>query len=425
MEDIQGFCDIALSLAEDLGIELTDEEEVASYLEMVAETVAGMAPMGSIGIAGKKYPGAETIAKDGQHVGPESDTRSADEKKAKGAPKAESMHSRIYNSLAGKKVRESINMGRNPSPKEVKEIAESEGFKFDNWDDVSNFMKVAIHEKLYPVTGPTGHANQMKGDGFPALSSASKEMQRLGPKDTTVGQNSMGARDAKTQGLTAPHSSQDPGPKGSTRQFEQDPKKLCPVCQQKNNATRAHCGGCGATLPAHPESRDPGTPMPLPSGPGRNTNVASDGGLPKVSSPYGGSKAKNYYLKAPPAPMKESMPESSRMVLHDLLESYKRGNLSETDVDYKPHDVLSHGGNAPGLSAVNAKMDNLGLNPITQDELDRVVGLLQQGQTVGKVKLYTGVDLKGVQQVANMMGLGASHGIDSGLRDYMGSSDLA
>jgi hypothetical protein len=50
--------------------------------------------------------------------------------------------------------------------------------------------------------------------------------------------------------------------------------------------------------------------------------------------------------------------------------------------------------------------------------------MFQQGQTIYKVKLYTGVALRLVQSIANMMGIGSSHGIDRGMTDYVSSSDL-
>jgi len=415
-DTMQEFCELALNLAEEAGLTFDSDEAVEEYLDHVVEAVAGMAPVGTMGVAGKKYPGAETIAGDGQRIGPKSDTKSADEKKAKGAPKAESMSERIYHSLAAKRVRESIGRGRNPSPNEIKEIAETEGFSFDNWDDVENFMKVALCEKLYPSTGPTNAANQLKGDGFPALSTASKEMQKLGPKDGTTGQNAKGARDAKDKGVAPHREYKSDAPKGATQQFEKQ-YKVCPVCSQKNVATGAHCGACGATLPPHPDNKDGGIPVKGTYGGSKNSNVATDGGTPKVASPYGGAKTKNYYLTKPPAPVKESMPESSRVVIYDLL--------SENIVNYDPENPLAHGaGSGPNLGSVNSKVGALGIRDMTQDELDRAVGLFQQGETVGKVRLYTGLDLRAAQTIANMMGIGASHGIDRGITDYVAPADL-
>jgi len=367
------------------------------------------------------YPGLSTPRKDGQKAGPKADTRSAEEHHP---VTAESLHSAIYNSLAGKRVRSSVNEGRSPSPVEIKEIAESEGFTFGDLNDVDNFMKMALVEKLYTSTGPTGHASQMAGDKIPGAMSVSKEMQRLGPKDGTVGQNSTGARDAKAKGTAPSNNYKDDGPKGSTQQFEKE-YKVCPVCSQKNLTTNAHCGACGAVLPPHPEDKDGGIPVKGTTGGSRNTNVATDGGTPKVRSPYGGSKSKHVYLQAPPKPMKENIaesqiPESSRVVIYDML----RGRpLDENVVNYAPqgvHDPLS----SPDLGSVNAKAKSLGVNPIEQDELNRVVGMFQQGETVGKTKLYTGVELRLCQAIANMMGIGASHGIDKGMTDNVTSADL-
>ena len=100
-------------------------------------------------------------------------------------------------------------------------------------------MKIALHEKLYPSTGPKKHANQMKGDKIPGAMSVSKEMQRLGPKDATLGQNKQGARDAKAKGV-APHNNyKNDGPKGSTQQFEQSYTKIRPVCKQNSSGKNA------------------------------------------------------------------------------------------------------------------------------------------------------------------------------------------
>jgi len=93
------------------------------------------------------YPALSYARPDGQRAGPKADTRSAEEHHPVAA---ESLHNQIYNSLAGKRVRANVNEGRNPSPVESKQIAEDEGFKFGNLQDVDNFMKLALAEKLYP-----------------------------------------------------------------------------------------------------------------------------------------------------------------------------------------------------------------------------------------------------------------------------------
>ena len=462
------FRDYAFNLAEGAGVVFTDEQAAVRFVSMLAdkaldEQMIGMAPLGTIKMqsqvrgADKKFPGLKTPSEDGQHAGPTSDTRSADEEAAETDPvddilqresdplqtpgpdsypglsyirqdgqrvgprartrsaegkhpvKAESIRSRIYNSLAGNRVRESVNMGRNPAMKEIMELAESEGFTFDTPTDVENFMKVALHEKLYPSVGPTHHANQMTGDGFPALSDQGMDIRGLkkAPTDGTLGQNKTGARDPKNKG-EAPHNNyKDDGPKGKTQQFEQDPSKICPVCQKGNKATNAYCGACGTVLPPRPEDKDGGVPAKGVSyGGKRNWNVETDGGTPNTRSPYGGSKSKNYYLKPSPPAMKESITESSRVVISNLL----RGPLQEADLDYSPTGVHDMRLTSPALGSVNAKAQGLGVNPIEQGELDRVVGLFQQGERVKKVSMYTGVDARLVQSVANMMGIGDTHG---------------
>jgi len=493
----QEFVDYALNLAESKGWSFDTDQDVAQFLDVFTEAyldemAVGMATIGTIKMepqrpGGDRYPGLEKIATDGQRAGPRTSTMSGDDVSAKldkkadidqknkdpkqtrgpdsfpalsyarkdgsrAGPKAatrsaeehhpvkaESLHVQIFNSLAGKRVRDLVNQGVSPSPVEIKGIAEGEGFRFGSLNEVEQFMTLALVEKLYPSTGPTHHANQMKGDEFPALSDKAMDIRGLkkAPRDGTTGQNKTGARAAKDSG-EAPHrpSYKKDGPKGATRQFEKE-MKVCPVCVQKNSTTRAHCGGCGATLPPHPESHDGGVPANMPSTKkGRNWNVATDGGTPNVKSPYGGSKNSHYYLKKPPAPMKEDireskMPESSRMVLHDLLEDYKAGRpqrsyrqLVEMDVDYSPTGVHDKAVRMPSLAAVNAKAKLLGLNPITEDELNRVVGMFQQGETVGKVKLYTGVELRLVQSIANMLGIGASHGMTLGMTDHVASANL-
>ncbi len=378
------------------------------------------------------YPALSYARPDGQRAGPKADTRSAEEHHPVAA---ESLHTQIYNSLAGKRVRTNVNEGRNPSPVEIKQIAEDEGFKFGNLQDVDNFMKLALAEKLYPSVGPTKHANQMTGDKIPGAMGVSQDIRGLkgNPKDATLGQNKTGARDPKNKG-EAPHNNyKDDGPKGSTRQFEQNIRgKVCPVCNQKNGTVNVYCGACGAVLPPRPEDTDGGIPVSGRTGGKRNWNIATDGGLPNVRSPYGGSKNKHYYLKKAPAGMREDMaeditesqmPESSRMVIHDMLRGDTRPYLSENIVSYKPqgvHDKLA----MPGLGAVNVKAKSLGLNDITQGELDMVVGLFQQGETTGKVKLYTGVEMRLTQAIANMMGIGASHGYDKGMTDHVTSANL-
>jgi len=361
-------------------------------------------------------------------------------------------------------------------------------------------MRFSLLEKLFPSSGPTKHASQMSGDSIPGAMAVKREMQRLGPKDSTTGQNSKGSRAAKDTG-TAPHRPgyKKDGPKGATRQFEQSSKKVCPVCQQGNRTTNAHCGACGAVLPPRPEDRDGGIPANAPSTKKhRNWNTGTDGGTPDVSSPYGGKRSKHHYLKKAPAPMQEGilesqMPESSRMVLHDLLEAQKLlphtskqrlaglaidtaggaaignlaarakgGKLSDKDkkklrsrwtkrgakigaatnvltqtamelarrkynkrneslgeaaLSYAPQGVHDDALKMPALSTVNSKAKALGLNPITDDELNRVVGMFQQGETVGKTKLYTGVEIRLVQSIADMLGIGSSHGVSRGMSD--------
>jgi len=478
----QEFVQDALALAESQGWTFESKDEVLEFLDAFTEAVldermVGMSPIGTIkmkpqshGLVGDKYPGMDKINPDGQRAGPKTSTRSGEDVSAKldkksdidskdfdknqtrgpdsypalsyarddgqrSGPKAdtrsaeehhpvkaESLHDMIYNSLAGKRVRAHVNEGRNPSPVEIKQIAETEGFAFGDLNDVENFMKLALVEKLYPSTGPTKHANQMKGDKIPGAMGLSKDMQRLGPKDSTLGQNSKGARAAKNKG-EAPHNNyKDDGPKGSTQQFEQSIRgKVCPVCNQKNGGVNAYCGACGAVLPPRPEDSDGGIPVKGTTGGKRNHNVASDGGTPNVRSPYGGGKSKHYYLKPSPKGMKEditesAMPESSRVVLYDML----RENM----VDYSPKGVHDKTLSSPSLGAVNAKAKALGLRDITQGELDNVVGLFQQGENVLKVRLYTGVEMRLTQAIANMMGIGASHGGDLGMTDHVSSANL-
>ncbi len=479
----QEFVDDALTLAEKNGWTFDTDEDVSVYIDTLIEAILnermiGMAAIGSIGAikmgpqrpGGDTYPGLSTISTDGQHAGPTTQTRSAEDISAKmdkeadidnkdfdrnqsrgpdsfpalsyarddgqrAGPKSytrsaeghhpvsesKSMHDAIYNSLAGKRLRHKVNEGISPSPIEIKQIAEEEGFEFGNYQDVENFMKLALCEKLYPVTGPTAHANQMKGDKIPGAMSVNKEMQRLGPKDATLGQNKTGARAAKNKGMAPYTDYKKDGPTGSTRQFEQSTSKICPVCNQKNSGPNAYCGACGAVLPPRPEDVDGGIPVKGTTGGSRNSNIATDGGLPKVRSPYGGSKSKHHYLKAPPKGMKEHIDitgrriqESSRVVLWDMLH----------EMDYTPQGVHDPSIHEPSLSSVNAKAESLGLNPITQIELHNVIGMFQQGQTVYKVKLYTGVALRLVQSIANMTGIGSSHGIDKGMTDYVSGADL-
>lgn len=499
LQQSQEFVDYALNLAESRGWRFDTKLDAEKFLDVFTEAyldemAIGMAPIGTIKMepqtpGGDRYPGLDRIDKDGQRAGPRTGTMSGDDVSAKldkkadidqkekdpkqtrgpdsfpalsyarkdgqrvgpkaatrsaeehHPVKAESLHTQIYNSLAGKRVRDLVNQGRSPSPVEIKDIAEDEGFKFGSLNEVEQFMTLALVEKLYPSTGPTKHANQMKGDGFPALSDKAMDIRGLkkAPQDSTTGQNKTGARAAKDKG-EAPHrpSYKKDGPKGATRQFEQTIRgKVCPVCQQKNKSVNAYCGACGAVLPPRPEDSDGGIPANAPSTKkGRNWNVETDGGTPSVRSPYGGSKSKNYYLKKPPAPMKEDireskMPEATRMVIYDLLEEKKknkeerppRRRLSEA-LDYSPTGVHDQSVKMPSLAAVNAKAKMLGLNPITEDELNRVVGMFQQGETVGKVKLYTGVALRLVQSIANMLGIGASHGMTRGMTDYVAPANL-
>jgi hypothetical protein len=119
------------------------------------------------------------------------------------------------------------------------------------------------------------------------------------------------------------------------------------------------------------------------------------------------------------------VPESSRMVIHDLL----RGGpsiqkISENKVDFSPQGVHDSSLKMPSINSVNAKAKMLGLNPITEDELNRVVGMYQQGETVGKTKLYTGVDFRLCQSIANMLGIGSSHGVTRGMTDYVAPANL-
>jgi len=615
------FTDGAIALAESKGWTFDTQEDVEAYLDVFTEAyldemALGMASIGTLGInrgaqtpGGDTFPGLNTVARDGQRAGPRTDTLSGedvsakmdkdadidnknkDKKQTRGADsfpalsfarkdgqrigpkagtrsaeehhpvKAESLHATIYNSLAGKRVRDSVNQGRSPFPSEIKQIAESEGFKFGNLHDVDNFMKMALLEKLFPSTGATGHANQMKGDEFPGQSEKAMDIRgtKKAPQDGTTGQNRTGARAAKDSGEAPnrPGYKKD-GPKGSTQQFEK-PVKVCPVCNQANKTVNVHCGACGCVLPPHPESRDGGVPANAPSTKqGRNHNVATDGGLPKVGSPYGGSPNKHHYLKKAPASMSEDIrdsriPESPRMIIHDLLESYDRedsyefldendieeskrralkvglkrlmgrdkrvsakivknlikgdfnkaarsagsgtglrrsveaaqqvrrtaskidrvldkgqdmvsgakmglgayktaskagleqtrelnkvlpskrrlqaskegngSNMSEM-VDFAPQGVHDDALKTPGLASVNSKAKGLGLNPITADELDRVVGMYQQGETVGKAKLYTGIDVRLAQAIADMVGIGSSHGITRGMSDNVSSASL-
>lgn len=598
----QEFVDYALNLAESKGWAFDTDEDVVTYIDVFTEAyldemAVGMAPIGVIKmgsqVPGKdSFPGLDTINPDGQRVGPKTDTQSGtdvsakmdkkadidnkdmDKKQTRGPDsfpalsyarkdgqrsgpkaatmsaeehhpvKAESLHDEIYYSLAGKRTRDMVNQGRNPSPVEIKSIAESEGFRFGNLQDVDNFMRLALVEKLFPSTGPTKHASQMKGDEFPGQSEKAMDIRGLkkAPKDGTTGQNRTGSGAAKDSG-EAPHRPgyKKDGPKGATRQFEKSAMKVCPVCNQKNGATGAHCGACGAVLPAHPENRDGGVPANAPNTKKqRNHNVVSDGGTPAVASPYGGSKSKHYYLKKSPVGMNEDIresqiPESPRMVIHDLLENYdniedyldeddieeskrralkaaikrglgrerrtklkalkglatgkvdniakalgtatgrrlgrkssapsrlaakklkkvgqkltwagdamtdasrlqakqrsawgkmlpsKRGLGESAALSYAPQGVHNDALKMPSLAAVNAKAKTLGLNDITGDELNRVVGMYQQGETVGKVKLYTGVDVRLCQAIANMLGIGASHGMTRGMTDYVAPANL-
>jgi hypothetical protein len=398
------------------------------------------------------FPALSKAHGDGQRNGPSSGTRSGeaqhpvkspdvqvkahtyeDPESGKKKMAKESLTELVYNSQAARRVRECVDMGRNPYPKEILEIAEREGFSFDNWDDVDSFMKVALSEQLYPSTGPTKHANQMKGDGFPALSSVSKEMQKLGPKDSTTGQNKTGARDPKKGSGTAPHVPYKKDAPKTDTQSENSKYKTCPVCNQKNVGVNAYCSACGAVLPARPEDKDGGIPVSGRHGGKRNWNVETDGGVPKVKSPHGGSKNKHYYLSKPPAPMRESGTPSSRVIIHDLLEANKRGfskplgevePLEETEIHHTPTDVHQYRVSTPTIEAVNSRASALGLNEIQQGELDKIVGYFQQGQNVGKAHLYSGVDVRLCQSVANMMGLGASHGVDRGMTNFVAPATL-
>ncbi|MHA2063841.1 MAG: hypothetical protein ACXABY_05580 [Candidatus Thorarchaeota archaeon] len=480
----QEFVDDALTLAEQNGWTFDTDEDVTVYIDtlieaILSEKMIGMAPIGVLGAikmgpqhpGGDTFPGLSHVNTDGQHAGPTTQTQSAEDVSAamdkdadidnkdfdhnqtrgpdhfpalsyarkdgqRAGPKSrtrsaeghhpvaesQSMHNAIYNSRAAKRVRSNVNEGRNPFPMEIKQIAEEEGFEFGNLEDVENFMKLALCEKLYPVTGPTKHANQMKGDKIPGAMTVNKEMQRLGPKDSTTGQNSTGARKPMKGSGEAPHNDyKKDGPTGSTQQFEQSYKKICPVCAQKNGSVSAYCGACGSVLPPRPEDKDGGIPVKGTTGGKRNWVNDTDGGTPNVKSPYGGKKSKHHYLKTPPKGMKESfditgrrIQESSRVVLWDMLH----------EMDYAPQGVHDPSIREPALGAVNAKARSLGLNDITQTELHNVVGMFQQGQTIYKVKLYTGVALRLVQSIANMMGIGSSHGIDRGMTDYVSSSDL-
>lgn len=382
------------------------------------------------------FPGLSSAHSDGQRVGPKSDTKSAEvaappEEDALPAAESEgeenmenSLTDLIHNSAAASRVRECVNAGRNPSPPEVLEMAKREGFTFDNWDDVYNFMKVAMHESLFPVTGST---KQSKGkDSFPALGGPNTEMQKLGPKDSTTGQNKTGARDAKAKGM-APHNDYKKDAPKSDTQSENKPMKVCPVCTTKNKDVSAFCGSCGAVLPPRPEDKDGGIPVRGTTGGKRNSNVASDGGTPNVKSPYGGSKSKHHYLKKPPAEMKESAAESSRVVIANLLEARKPrfvGRIEEQEIHHTPTDVHKYKISAPTLEAVNAKASSLGLNEVSQGELDKVVGFYQQGLNVQKAHQYSGVDVRLCQSVANMMGIGQSHGIDRGMSDNVAPAKL-
>lgn len=441
------FCDYAFSLAEGVGVVFAHEDAAVRFVDMLAERAldevcVGMAPIGTLGVQKQDKESDDDL---GALKGGAVDTggaiyarrlRNLLAKQSKSARRGfttfpsptESNNSdegnmtineSIYHSLAGKRIRECVNMGRSPSAKEIVKTAEDEGFVFDTAVDVDNFMKIALYEKLYPSVGPTNHANQLAGDKIPGAMGLSKEMQRLGPKDDTVGQNNKGARADKAKG-TAPYSSyKTDGPKGSTQQFEQDIRKICPVCSKKSANTSAFCGACGAVLPPHPEGKDGGIPVRNTYGGKRNWNVEADGGTPKVRSPYGGNKSKNYYLKQSPPSMKEALVESTRLVISDLL------SLKETAMDYSPTGVHDMRLAAPELGSVNARAQGLGVNPIEQGQLDRVVGLFQQGEHVKKVSMYSGVDVRLSQTIANMLGIGDTHGDTLGNTMFTASHDMA
>lgn len=466
----QEFCDQAMLIAESEGLEFANEDDAVQFIDMLIEhaldeMAIGMASIGTIGIQKQSpgpdsYPGLSTVATDGQRAGPETDTRSAGKqapdagsksqsrgpdsfpalsKAAKdgqrNGPKAgtrsaegkhpvkknEALQVQIYNSLAGKRVRECVDSGRPPSNMEISQLAQNEGFIFDSPADLENFMMLALHERLYPSTGPTKHANQLTGDQIPGAMTVSKDQRGLkgNPKDATLGQNKTGARAPKNKG-EAPHNNyKNDGPRGKTQQFEQSMKKICPVCNKKNSGPNAYCGACGAVLPPRPEDTDGGIPASIPKGGKRNWNVETDGGTPHTRSPYGGKKNKHYYLKPSPPAMKESVTESSRVVVSNLL------YMMENTISYSPTGVHDKKLASPLIGSVNSKAQGLGVNPIEQSELDRVVGMFQQGETVKKASMYTGVDVRLTQNIANMMGIGDSHGTTLGQTEFTASHDLA